>query len=46
MTRAMTDPMAAVTDLAFVALVGIMDPLRTEAGDAVRAALGAGSTCA
>jgi P-type Ca2+ transporter type 2C len=42
MTRAMTDPMAAVTDLAFVALVGIMDPLRTEAGDAVRAALGAG----
>ena len=42
MTRAMTDPMAVVTDLVFVALVGIMDPLRTEARDAVRAALGAG----
>ena len=45
MTLAMTDPMAVVTDLVFVALVGIMDPLRTEAKDAVRAALGAGSTC-
>ena len=42
MTQAMTDPMAVVTDLVFVALVGIMDPLRTEARDAVRAALGAG----
>jgi Ca2+-transporting ATPase len=42
MTLAMTDPMAVVTDLVFVALVGIMDPLRTEAKDAVRAALGAG----
>jgi len=34
--------MAAVTDLVFVALVGIMDPLRTEAKDAVHTALGAG----
>ena len=42
MTAAAADPMAAVTDLVMVALVGIMDPLRTEAKDAVHAALGAG----
>ena len=34
--------MAAVTDLVLVALVGIIDPLRTEAKDAVRVALAAG----
>jgi P-type Ca2+ transporter type 2C len=42
MTAALADPMAAVTDLVMVALVGIMDPLRSEAKDAVRTALGAG----
>src|SRR5580693_5071087 len=42
MSAAVADPMAAVTGLVFVALVGIVDPLRTEARDAVRAALGAG----
>ncbi|MBO0878231.1 MAG: HAD-IC family P-type ATPase, partial [Pseudonocardia sp.] len=42
MSAAVADPMAAVTDLIFVALVGIMDPLRAEARDAVRTALGAG----
>jgi P-type Ca2+ transporter type 2C len=42
MTAAIADPMAAVTDLVFVALVGIVDPLRSEAKDAVRTALGAG----
>jgi Ca2+-transporting ATPase len=42
MAAALADPMAAVTDLVFVALVGIMDPLRTEAKDAVRIALAAG----
>jgi len=42
MSAALADPMAAVTGLVFVALVGIVDPLRTEAKDAVRAALGAG----
>jgi Ca2+-transporting ATPase len=42
MSAALADPMAAVTDLIFVALVGIMDPLRTEAKDAVHTALGAG----
>jgi Ca2+-transporting ATPase len=42
MSAAIADPMAAVTDLVFVALVGIMDPLRTEAKDAVRVALRAG----
>src|SRR5215472_14944243 len=42
MSAAMADPMAAVTGLVFVALVGIMDPLRTEAKDAVHTALGAG----
>ena len=36
------DPMAPVTDLVFVALVGIIDPLRPAAKDAVRAALAAG----
>src|SRR5262249_49800285 len=34
MAAALANPMAAVTDLVFVALVGIMDPLRTEAKDA------------
>jgi P-type Ca2+ transporter type 2C len=42
MTAALADPMAAVTDLTFVALVGIMDPLRATAKDAVHTALGAG----
>src|SRR5690349_925131 len=42
MSAAMADPMAAVTDLVLVALVGIMDPLRTEAKDAVHVALSAG----
>ena len=42
MTAALGDPMAAVTDLVLVALVGIIDPLRTEAKEAVRIALGAG----
>jgi Ca2+-transporting ATPase len=42
MSAALADPMAAVTDLVFVALVGIMDPLRTEAKDAVHVALDAG----
>jgi Ca2+-transporting ATPase len=42
MSAAVADPMAAVTDLIFVALVGIMDPLRAEAKDAVRVALRAG----
>jgi Ca2+-transporting ATPase len=42
MTAAMADPMAAVTDLVFLALVGIMDPLRPAAKDAVRVALNAG----
>jgi P-type Ca2+ transporter type 2C len=42
MSAAEADPMAAVTDLVLVALVGIMDPLRTEARDAVRVALDAG----
>src|SRR5215469_12263582 len=39
MSAAIAGPMAAVTDLILVALVGIMDPLRTEAKDAVRVAL-------
>jgi Ca2+-transporting ATPase len=42
MTTALADPMAAVNDLTFVALVGIMDPLRATAKDAVHTALGAG----
>ncbi len=42
MAAALADPMAAVTGLVFIALVGIVDPLRTEARDAVHAALGAG----
>src|ERR1700746_2881971 len=42
MSAAIADPMAAVTDLTLVALVGIMDPLRTEARDAVHTALKAG----
>jgi P-type Ca2+ transporter type 2C len=42
MAAALADPMAAVTDLVFVSLVGIMDPLRAEAKDAVHVALAAG----
>jgi Ca2+-transporting ATPase len=42
MSAALAHPMSAVTDLLFVALVGIMDPLRTEAKEAVRVALAAG----
>lgn len=37
-----TDPMAAVTDAVFVALVGIIDPLRPTAKEAVATALHAG----
>jgi Ca2+-transporting ATPase len=36
------DPMALTTDLSFVGMVGIIDPLRAEAKDAVRIALDAG----
>jgi Ca2+-transporting ATPase len=36
------DPMAQVQELRFYGLVGIIDPLRPEARDAVHAALGAG----
>jgi Ca2+-transporting ATPase len=42
METAMGDPIAAVTGLLFVALVGIIDPLRLEARDAVQVALNAG----
>jgi P-type Ca2+ transporter type 2C len=42
MTAALADPMAAVKDLILVALVGIMDPLRATAKDAVHTALRAG----
>ena len=42
MSAALADPMAAVTDLVLVALVGIVDPLRAEARQAVRTALDAG----
>ena len=42
MASARTDPMAAVGDLVLVGLVGIIDPLRPEAAEAVRLALGAG----
>jgi Ca2+-transporting ATPase len=37
-----TDPMSVVRDIVLVALVGIIDPLRAEAKDAVRIALDAG----
>ncbi len=41
--QAMTDdPMSLVRDLAFVGMVGIIDPLRAEAKSAVETALGAG----
>jgi Ca2+-transporting ATPase len=36
------DPMSLTRDLAFVGMVGIIDPLRAEARDAVQVALGAG----
>ena len=39
MSAAIDDPMAAVRDLILVALVGIIDPLRSEAVDAVHMAL-------
>src|SRR4051794_40113907 len=42
MTAALADPMAAVSDLILVALVGIVDPLRAAAKDAVQTALRAG----
>ena len=42
MSAASADPMATVTDLLLVALVGIIDPLRAEAKQAVRVALDAG----
>jgi Ca2+-transporting ATPase len=42
MGSAREDPMAAVTDLVMVAVVGIIDPLRAEAKDAVKTALDAG----
>jgi Ca2+-transporting ATPase len=42
MSAALADPMASVDDLLLVALVGIIDPLRSEAKDAVRIALHAG----
>jgi P-type Ca2+ transporter type 2C len=42
MTAAVADPMASVENLVFLALVGIIDPLRSEAKDAVRVALAAG----
>jgi P-type Ca2+ transporter type 2C len=42
MAAAIEDPMAAVHELIMVALVGIIDPLRTEARDAVKSALAAG----
>jgi Ca2+-transporting ATPase len=42
MAAADTDPMPAVTDLVLIALVGIIDPLRAEAKQAVRVALDAG----
>ncbi len=42
MTAALDDPMAAVHDLILVSLVGIIDPLRAEAVDAVRIAHTAG----
>jgi Ca2+-transporting ATPase len=42
MAAAIGDPMGAVTDQVLVALVGIIDPLRAEAKEAVRIALAAG----
>ncbi len=42
MQAAIGDPMAAVDGLVFVALVGIIDPLRAEAKQAVAVALAAG----
>ncbi|GAB89227.1 cation-translocating P-type ATPase [Gordonia rhizosphera] len=42
MDAAKADPMAAVSDLVLIGLVGIIDPLRTEATAAVHTALGAG----
>lgn len=42
MESALTDPMASVENLLFVSLVGIIDPLRAEAKDAVKVALAAG----
>ena len=42
MPAALEDPMGAVTDLVFVALVGIIDPLRAEARESVRVAQNAG----
>ena len=42
MTAALDDPMGEVHDLVLVSLVGIIDPLRAEAVDAVRVALSAG----
>ncbi|MGV1008947.1 MAG: cation-translocating P-type ATPase [Dermatophilaceae bacterium] len=39
---ATADPMAFTQGLSFLAMVGIIDPLRPEAKDAVRVALGAG----
>ena len=42
MSAAIAEPMPAVRDLIMVALVGIIDPLRTEAADAVHKALDAG----
>ena len=44
MTAAIDDPMAAVSDLVLVSLVGIIDPLRAEAKEAVRVALAPAST--
>ncbi len=41
-TAAQADPMAAVTDIDLISLVGIIDPLRSEAKDAVQQALAAG----
>ena len=40
---ATADPMAFASDLAFVAMVGIIDPLRVEAKGAVQVALRAGA---
>jgi Ca2+-transporting ATPase len=42
MSAALSDPMSSVKDLVLVGLVGIIDPLRSEAKDAVHTALDAG----